>query len=344
VDHAGPDDPGRLKAVIRFREFRNTDPPALAKLWNLGISGTAMARPLRVHELDGHAFGTIAFDPDGLIVAERDGTIVGFVHAGFGPEDSRAPEEAPPGRLGRGLGTIAMLIVAPDRSDPEVERGLIHRAEAYLRERGAKVIYLGGQAPLNPYYWGLYGGSEFAGILSGHHQLHRIARDCGYEPVSTTIILEANLDQPPPRDPRAIILKRQFQVEFEEDDLPKSWWESLALGDFHPTRVRLVGKLGGEEIGHARTWDMSWFSRLDGRARIGIIDFEVAPQHRRNGFGRFLMTEILRAAREQLFAVAQVQASSTNAAALALYGSTGFIPVDEATLYRLPAERMGRGL
>jgi len=342
VDNAGSAHYGRLKAVTRFRAFRNTDPPALTKLWNLGISGKITARPLRVHEFDAQAFGTIAFEPEGLIVAERDGTIVGFVHAGFGPEDSDAVEAAPPGRLGREVGTIAMLLVAPEVADPEIERGLIDRAEAFLRDRGAKVVYLGGQSPLNPHYWGIYGGSEFAGVLSGHQQLHRIARDCGYEPVSTTIILEADLNQPLPRDPRAVILKRQFQVAFHEDAPPTTWWESLALGDFHPTRARLTSKMDEEEVAHAVMWDMSWFSRLDGLARIGVIDFVVAPRHRRNGFGRFLMSEILRAAREQLFAVAQVQTNSTNEAALALYTSTGFHPIDEATLYRLPADRMDR--
>jgi ribosomal protein S18 acetylase RimI-like enzyme len=314
----------------------------LTKLWNLGISGAVTARPLRVHELDGHAFGTIVFDPKGLIVAERDGEIVGFVHAGFGPKDHASGDGPSPGRLDRGIGTIAMMLVSPGLADPGVERELIFRAERYLRESGAKVIYLGGQYPLNPYYWGLHGGSEFAGVLSGHQHLHRIARDLGYERVSTAIILEANLDQPVPRDPRAVILKRQSQITTYEDELPRSWWDSLALGDFHPTRVRLTSKTDDEEIAHAGMWDMSWFSRLDGHARIGVIDFEVAPQHRRNGYGRFLMAEILRSAREQLFAVAQVQTNSTNHAALALYDSTGFQPIDEASLYRLPADRMDR--
>ena len=124
--------------------------------------------------------------------------------------------------------------------------------------------------------------------------------------------------------------------------MPGSWWESLALGDFHPTIVRLTSKSDEEEIARAGMWDMSWFSRVDGLARIGIIHFEVEPCHRRNGFGRFLIAEMLRSAREQMFAVAQLQTNATNQAALALYVSSGFQPIDEATLYRLPANWMDR--
>lgn len=301
------------------------------------------ARPLRVHELDGHAFGSLTFDPNGLIVAVQDEAIVGFVHAGFGPDGFDCEERPSPGRLNRQVGTIAMMIVDSERAGADVENELIRRAEEYLRGRGARVVYLGGRYPLNPFYWGLYGGSECAGVLSTHRQFNRAARELGYEPAGAVILLEADLDQPLPRDPRAVVLKRQSQISFHEDATPRNWWESLALTDFHLTRAVVTSKSGGGEIAHAGLWDMSWFSRTDGRARIGVIDVEVAPPHRRNGYGRLLLAEVLRSAREQMFAAAQVQTDSSNEPALALYGSLGFQPIDEATLYRLPADRMDRG-
>ena len=47
-------------------------------------------------------------------------------------------------------------------------------------------------------------------------------------------------------------------------------------------------------------------------------------------------------ARQQMSDLLCVQTSSTNAPALALYGSLGFQPVESATLYRLPAEAAER--
>ncbi|MFO0950950.1 MAG: GNAT family N-acetyltransferase [Isosphaeraceae bacterium] len=92
----------------------------------------------------------------------------------------------------------------------------------------------------------------------------------------------------------------------------------------------------GAELARAWTWDMSWFGRLDNRSRLGLIGVEVDPAHRRKGYGRFLVQEIRKVAREQATSVVSVQTADTNAAALGLYAASGFEPVETATLYRLP--------
>ena len=117
----------------------------------------------------------------------------------------------------RELGTIAMLIVEPGLDDRELVRGLLDAAEGYLRGRGAKVVYGGGLFPLNPFYWGLYGGSEGSGVLSGHAAFHRGLIDGGYEPISSTVLLEMDLSTAEPRDPRGALIRRQTQLEFDED-------------------------------------------------------------------------------------------------------------------------------
>jgi ribosomal protein S18 acetylase RimI-like enzyme len=320
--------------VTRFRSFRNSDPPALVKLWNQAIPTCGSVRPLRVHELDTHALGTVAFESAGLIVAERDGRIVAFVHAGFGPD--LPVNSAPPFELCREMGTIAMLVVEPGLDDSDLVAGLLEAAELYLRSRGAKVLYAGGLFPLNPFYWGLYGGSEGAGVLSGHQRFHGALLDRGFEPVSTTVLLETDLGVPEPRDPRAALIRRQTHVEFLDDSLPADWWQNLALGDFQLMSASLLLKADGTQVARAQAWDMGWFGREDGQTRVGLINVEVPPAHRRKGYARFMMTEIFRRARESLVSSVAVATSSVNEPALALYTSLGFQPVDQATLYRLP--------
>ncbi len=166
-----------------------------------------------------------------MIVAEREGRIVGFAHAGFGPDLLGASPR--PFELCHELGTIAMLVVEPELDDPGVAFGLVDTARHYLRSRGAKVIYAGGLFPLNPFYWGLYGGSEGTGIPAEHRRFQTAVVECGFEPVSTTVLLEADLRVPEPRDPRTVVIRRMTQMEFVDDALPVDWWQNLALGDFH---------------------------------------------------------------------------------------------------------------
>ena len=293
-----------------------------------------------MHELDDHAFGSAYFDRAGLIVAERDDQIIGYVHAGFGPD--QPIEATPPLSLCSALGAITMLVVDSEPDAPAVARGLILEAERYLRTRGANVLYAGGQFPLNPFYWGLYAGSEGSGIPSSHPVFPQALAALEYEPISTTVSLEFDLASTEPRDPRALVIRRQTQLVIYEDALPENWWENQALSEFHLTRLRLVARSEGIELAWATTWDMTWFGRGDGKTRLGLIGVEVAADHRRKGYGRHLVSEVLRWARDHSIALVEVQTMSTNQPALALYRSLGFRPIDQSSVFRLPAHLLDR--
>ena len=319
--------------MIHFRSFRNGDPPALVDLWNRALPDGGAVRPLNVHEFDALALGKLHFEADGLIVAELDGRVLGFAHAGFGPID---PDGAAH-RLDTSLGTVAMLVTEPEIDDPELELGLFLAAERYLRSRGASVFYAGGQWPLNPFYWGIYGGSEFSGILDSHADFRRAAARAGYEPSATTIVMEADLSEPETRDPRGLLMRRQFRLEAVEDAIPRGWWHALALGLFRPTAFSLVDKMTGRSVASAWSWDIAACTGLgDGRVALGLIDVEVQPDQRRRGYGRHLVAEILRHARARSTDVVSVQTPATNLPALGLYRSAGFVQIDVATMYRLP--------
>ena len=324
-----------------FRAYRNGDSPALADLWNRATPERGAVRPLSVHEFDALAIGRLHFEAAGLIVAERGGHVVGFAHAGFGPEQPVGRSH----RLDTSMGTVAMVILEPGLDDPGLERDLVFEAERYLRRRGACVFYAGGQAPLNPTYWGIYGGSEFSGILDSHISFRRVVETAGYEPAATTVIFEIDLIRGEPKDARAPLFRRQFRLEVIEDVLPNGWWQALAIGLFRPTAFRLIEKPTNQVVAHAITWDIpSGYGMGDGRTRTGLIDVGVASDQRRRGYGRHLVSEILRHVRTRSTDAVVVQTSSQNVPALALYRSLGFEAIDTATLYRLPAELGQRSL
>jgi ribosomal protein S18 acetylase RimI-like enzyme len=314
-------------------------------LWNRALPDRGVVRPLNVHELDPLVMGKLGFERSGLIVAERAGQVVGWVHAGFGPAEPKGPSH----QLDVRMGAVVMLVTEPDAQDPSLEQGLLLEAERYLRGRGAQVIYAGGQSPLNPFYWGLYGGSEFAGILGTHASFARAVEQAGYEPVAATVLLEADLARPEVRDPKAPLNRRQFRLDVTEDVLPNGWWDALAIGLFRPTLFQLVDRQQPRAVpsepvvARATTWDIAaGLSANDGRARTGLIDLDVSSNRRRQGVGRYLVAEILRHARTQFVDIVSVQTSATNTPALTLYDALGFEQVDTATLYRLPANLLGR--
>lgn len=324
--------------LIRYRSFRNGDPPALAALWNRSLPAVGVVAPLSAHELDALVMGKLGFDPEGLIVAEDDGRVVAFAHAGFGP----AQPEGPTHRPDTAMGTVAMLVVEPGRDDPELEHGLFEAAESYLKSRGTKVFYAGGSAPMDPFYAGIYGGSEFAGVLDAHHAFARAARLAGYEPCATSILMEADMRRPEPRDPRLVMLRRQLELKVVEDALPAGWWRSLAVGYFRPSAYTLADRRDGQAVASASTWEVAaGASPGDGRSRTALVDVQVEPSRRRRGYGRLLVDGVLREARRQQADAVCVQVAATNLPAVGLYRRLGFEAVATSTLYRKPGGGSG---
>ncbi|MDX2035306.1 MAG: GNAT family N-acetyltransferase [Isosphaeraceae bacterium] len=315
-----------------LRPFRNPDPPALAALWDRALPRSGAVRPLDAHEFDNAVISKLGFDADGLIVAENASGVVGFVHAGFGPREPFGPCR----ELDHTMGTIAMLVVSPDIDDPDLGPALLEAAESYLKRRGAQVIYAGGQTPLNPFYWGVYGGSEFSGILAGHRAFVKSVEVAGYRPVGSTILYEADLgDSSAIRDPKGVILRRQTILEVEEDAALDGWWQAAALGELRPNRFRLLRRADNALLASATTWEMLGFPPDPTSAsRIGLIDLEVPLEHRRKGYGRHLVAEILRKAQAEWVEVVSVQTSESNIPARRLYESLRFDPRDTSILYR----------
>ncbi len=314
--------------MIHFRAFCNTDPPAVAAIWRSRAGQPGLTQPVSADLIQQLIFSKIYFDPAGLVLAFDDGRPVGFAHAGFGPNEARDD-------IDTAMGVTCVVVVSPGHEGGTVSAELLARCEQYLRGRGAKVLYGGGIEPLNPFYTGLYGGSELPGVLETDREVCKLFLAHGYREIDRTVLVRRDLaDFEVPFDRRQMQLRRQMVVEVTSDALPRDWWEACTLGDFDLTRFEVVPRAGGPAVANATFRAMEPIGSGGVGRRTGLVDLFVDPALRRRGLAVFLLSEAFRQFGRQGITVIEAQTMQHNAHALGMYRKLGFEQVGQGIVYR----------
>ncbi len=314
--------------MLTYRTFRNFDPPILAAIWHSRAGQPGLAQPVSIDRLEQFVFGKVYFDYEGLILAFEGDRPLGFAHAAFGPNEERS-------QIVTDKGVTCIVVVRPDCPQAEVAAGLLRQCEAYLRRHGATVLYGGGVRPLNPFYLGLYGGSELPGVLDSDVVAQRLFRSHGYEEVDRTCLFRCRLaDVRLLADRRQIRLRRQMSVDLEPDPPARTWWEACTKGDFDLTRFELRRRGDDSVLASATFREMEpGGSALRGRS-AGLLDLCVAPSHRRQGLATLLLAESFRQLAREGIATVEAQAAETNPGSLALLQKLGMKQVEQGSIFR----------
>jgi ribosomal protein S18 acetylase RimI-like enzyme len=314
--------------VYRFRAFRNTDPPHLAAIWRSQPPQRGVLQPVSAPLLEYGVFSKMHFDREGLIVATHDDQVVGFVHAGFGPtEDGNA--------LDTSLGATHVLMVQGGDATAALADDLLRESEAYMRRRGASVIYAGGINPLNSFYLGLYGGSEIPGVLQSDTVLRNAATRVGYREVDRVRIMQCDLARVRPPVSRELrMIKRTTQLMEKIDPPPKTWWEACVWGSLQRDVFSLFDRSQNRVVATASFWDMQPLSACWGMCAAGLVDLYVEPPLRRRGYASYLLGEAIRILRRRGVATIEAQTMGVNEAARAFYCKFGFTEIDHGIVYR----------
>ncbi len=285
-------------------------------------------QPISPHLLEQLVLAKPYFDDAGLILAFQNELPVGFAHAAFGPNEQLDA-------LSFDLGVTLIVIVRPDCAEAEVAAGLLARCEQYLRQRGAKVLYGGGIQPLNPFYLGLYGGSELSGVLNTDTLTGQLFQTHGYHEIERIEIVEIELSGfEPVIDRRQMQIRRQMVVEEMFDAPTRNWWEACTLGEFELTRFEMVPRGGGPAVASATFRSMEPSGGSGAGRRAGLIDFFVDPAYRRRGYAIFLISEIFRQFLRQGIMTVQAQCMESNVSAVNMYQKLGFKPIGQGSVYR----------
>jgi ribosomal protein S18 acetylase RimI-like enzyme len=317
--------------VYQLRPFRNSDPPRIAEIWRNQPSQRGLMQPVTAGLLEQFVFSKPYFDPQGLIVALHENAVVGFLHAGFGANEDESD-------ISFALGTTYQLMLHADHRNDALVYELLAHGEAYLRSRGAKVVYIGGIRPLNAFYLGLYGGSELPGVLASDPVLHSAALRSGYREIDRVHILQMELSGYRPPISRT---QRQLRREVSRSEIycpaPTSRWDALTMGEFERLRFALSVGRSDQPLASVDFWDIEPLSTRWNIPTAGMFDLQVTTERRRQGLATFLLGEAFERLRNRGVGLVEAQTMQHNAPALALYAKLGFTKVDEGVVYRKEA-------
>ena len=310
--------------MVEYRTFRNTDVPRLVAVWNDSIANRGAPRLINNTLIERYVLAKSIFDPKGLFVAESNGVVVGWAHAGM----SLNPFNTQP------VGVTCMIGVRPAHRRQGMGSELLKRCEQYLRERGASILHAGGHWPNNPFYMGLYGGCESPGFLASDALAEPFFLKHGYRVEPKIHVLQHTLDQPMKMfDPRFVPMKGRYDLVFGSPRRLLSKWHEYVHGYVDPLQFVLNDKQNGSWVGRTLVWEMEAFSLHWRRPTVGIFDFEINPPYRKAGVGRYFLSLIMKYIQDQFFTLVELQLEETNQYGLDFLHSLDFEHVDTGQIF-----------
>ena len=135
-------------------------------------------------------------------------------------------------------------------------------------------------------------------------------------------------------DPRFATIRRKYEVVDLSLTAVGSWWQECVLGLIEPTEYRLVEKLTGQAAARALVWPMEGYQDRWNAPASGVLDLQVRHDVRRQGLGKFLVSQLLRHLKDQYMGIVEVHVPETNQAAVALFRGLGMEQVDIGRTYR----------
>ncbi len=314
--------------MILYRPFLNTDPPRLAEIWRSNAERRGLMQPMSALLFEQHVLSKPYFDRQGLLIATDESVPVGFAHAGFGPNAALSSLE-------RDLGVTSLLVVHPTLQAQGIEQELLAHSENYLIGRGAKVLYGGSIFPLNPFYVGLYGGSEMPGILDSDASIQELFREQGYREIDRVLVFQRTVaDFRAPVDRQLMQIRRRSQMAIVNEPPTHTWWQACTLGEFERTEYQLLDRTLGNTLASATFRNVDHPVGTTGLRTTGLIDVHVDPGALRQGMATFLLAESMKQMQELGVGLVEAQTMERNTAAVALYKKLGFVQVDAGRVYR----------
>ncbi|WP_437185149.1 GNAT family N-acetyltransferase [Planctomicrobium sp. SH668] len=276
-------------------------------------------------------FGLPYFDPNGLIIAEQDGQIIGYVHAGFGFTDDRSG-------LDHSVGIICCIMVETSQQQKGTGRELVARAEAYLAQHGAKRIQVGQSRGRDPFYFGIYGGARPSGFMESNPSVGTFFQSLGYLPIQTIPIFQRDLsDRKDPMNIRLMTIRRQTELRVSDQPDHPTWWWYTRFGNIESMLFQLVDRKTSSPVAAMTVVGLDHYIRSWNERAIGLVDIYVEPAYRGQGYGQALVVETIRRLRTEMITRAEIHIPQDFPDAMGAILSSGFKQVDTGIVYAKPS-------
>jgi GNAT superfamily N-acetyltransferase len=316
--------------MISYRTFRNSDPPHLLELWHAAGLARGAALGITQDAFEMSVFASLCFDPRGLVLAECDGRVVGFCHAGFA---ARADETA----MDPSRGIICAVMVHPEFRRRGIGRALVARVEQFLRERGAAQILAGAAAPNDPFYTGIYGGAANAGFLRSDAAAEPFFAALGYLPRQQVLVFQRPLrGYRDPVDFRMTSLRRQTQLAAGDCPDRLTWWWAVRYSRWDTLQFMLLSRQDDELLAQVTLIGLDCYMPRWRERAIGLRELKVPERHRRKGYAKLLLCEVFKKLRDESITLAELHVGAENMAGLALMRSLEMQPIDVGVVYERP--------
>lgn len=328
--------------MILYRAFRNDDPPAIARLWNSQPRHELRMGQLSPAQIDERILSKAFFDRRGLIFAVEDERVIGLVHAGFGPDATGAA-------LDRQRGCILMLLVEPRDDEGVVSASLLDHAARYLLAAGATTIEGGFPTTLEPFYWGLTGGSGAPGVPSSEPRWIAALEASGYlrgnaqgSDAAHRLYRRSLPGYKPQFDRQHLQWRRSARVTLASDERRANWWEACVLSSSECVSAKVQLKTTGKRVS-LRFWDLRPFIESSAPRGQGLLEFQADEAAWSDGLARFVWSETLELFQQQGVTCVMAAAPGGDSRWTSLLTGLGFQDVGVATRYHLPADRFPLG-
>lgn len=297
-------------------------------MWHACRLGRGAADGLSCDALETAVFSRQTFDRNGLIVACSDSQIVGFVHAGFGPNADQTD-------LDSSRGVICIVVVHPDFRGQGIGRELVRRAEEYLKAAGSTEIFAGSAEPLDPFYIGVYGGVQPAGFLESDPDASGFMLSLGYEPVERHLIFQRSIvEKGEPVNFRLMTVRRKMKLAASDKPPQMTWWWITRFGDLDTIDFLLLPKAGGSSLATLTAVGLDHYLPKWEERVVGLTNIHVPESERRHGYAQTLILDVCRRLRDELVTRIEIHAPEADDAAVNLLKSCGFEQVDAGVVYR----------